>query len=82
MNPELAKAKTIEKFTNLIDGCVSSGISVAQVINYYESLVLGLPINNVSRMDGITANFMEDAANEMLDEADYWDGDESDKIQY
>jgi hypothetical protein len=81
MNANLAKIKTSEKFTNLLDGKVLSGISVIQVINYYESLILGLPINNVSRVDGITANFMEDYANS-LGEADYWDGDESDRIQY
>jgi hypothetical protein len=82
MNANLAKIKTSEKFTNLLDGKVLSGISVIQVINYYEALVLGLPINPISRVDGITANFMEDEANEMLGEADYWDGDETDRIQY
>lgn len=81
MDRNLAKAKTIEKFTNLLDGCVSSGISVAQVISYYESLILDVPTNNVSRIDGIIENFMEDYIND-LTEADYWDGDESDKIQY
>jgi hypothetical protein len=81
MTRDLAKAQTIRKFTNLLDGKVLSGISVIQVINYYEALILGLPINNVSRVDGITANFMEDYANS-LGEADYWDGDESDRIQY
>jgi hypothetical protein len=68
MNPQLAKAQTIRKFTNLLDGKVLSGISVAQVISYYESLILGLPINNVSRVDGITANFMEDYINDLADE--------------
>jgi hypothetical protein len=82
MNANLAKIKTSEKFTNLLDGKVLSGISVIQVINYYEALILGIPVNNVNRVDGITANFMEDEANEMLGEADYWDGDENDRIQY
>jgi hypothetical protein len=81
MDRNLAKAQTVKKFTNLLDGKVLSDISVAQVISYYDSLILGLPINNVSRVDGITANFMEDYANS-LGEADYWDGDESDRIQY
>ena len=67
MNANLAKIKTSEKFTNLLDGKVLSGISVIQVINYYESLILGLPINNVSRVDGITANFMEDYINGLAD---------------
>ena len=68
MSPQLAKAQTIKKFTNLLDGKVLSGISVAQVLDYYESLVLGLPINNVIRRDGITANFMEDYINGLADE--------------
>jgi len=81
MTRDLAKAQTISKFTNLLDGKVLSDISVAQVISYYDSLILGLPINNISRIDGITANFMKDYVNS-LSEADYWDGDESDRIQY
>ena len=67
MDRNLAKVKTIEKFTNLLDGCTMSNITVSQVINYYESLILGLPINNVSRVDGITANFMEDYINGLAD---------------
>jgi hypothetical protein len=82
MTRDLALAQTVRKFTNLLDGKVLSGISVAQVISYYESLILDVPTDNISRIDGITANFMEDEANEMLGEADYWDGDETDKIQY
>jgi hypothetical protein len=65
MSPQLAKAQTIRKFTNLLDGKVLSGISVGQVLNYYESLVLGLPINNVIRRDGILDNFMEDCINDL-----------------
>lgn len=68
MSPQLAKAQTIKKFTNLLDGKVLSGISVAQVISYYESLILGIPTNNVNRVDGITANFMEDYINDLADE--------------
>ena len=82
MTRELAKIKTIQKFTNLLDGTLLPGYSVAQVISYYDAQILGIPANEVSRVDGITANFMEDEFNEMLGEADYWDGDETDKIQY
>jgi hypothetical protein len=82
MTRELAKIKTIQKFTNLLDGTLLPGYSVAQVISYYESQILGVPTDNISRVDGITANFMEDEFNEMLGEADYWDGDETDRIQY
>jgi len=68
MDRDLAKAKTIQKFTNLLDGCVSSGISVSQVINYYESLILDVPTNNIRRVDGIVANFMEDYINGLTKE--------------
>lgn len=68
MERDLALAQTIRKFTNLIDGKVLSGISVAQIISYYESLILDVPTNNVSRIDGIVANFMEDYVNGLANE--------------
>jgi hypothetical protein len=68
MERDLALAQTIRKFTNLIDGKVLSGISVAQIISYYESLILDVPTNNVSRIDGIVANFMEDYVNSLANE--------------
>lgn len=68
MERDLALAQTVRKFTNLLDGKVLSGISVAQVINYYESLILDVPTNNVSRIDGIVNNFMEDYINGLADE--------------
>jgi hypothetical protein len=68
MERDLALAQTIRKFTNLIDGKVLSGISVAQIISYYESLILDVPTNNVSRIDGIVANFMEDYINSLVNE--------------
>jgi hypothetical protein len=68
MERDLALAQTIRKFTNLIDGKVLSGISVAQIISYYESLILDVPTNNVSRIDGIVANFMEDYINSLANE--------------
>lgn len=68
MNRDLAKTKTIEKFTNLLDGKVLSGVSVSQVINYYDSLILGTPVDNIRRIDGIVANFMEDYINGLANE--------------
>jgi hypothetical protein len=68
MEKDLALAQTIRKFTNLIDGKVLSGISVAQIIHYYESLILDVPTNNASRIDGIVANFMEDYVNSLANE--------------
>jgi hypothetical protein len=67
MTRELARIKTIQKFTNLLDGTLLPGYSVAQVISYYESQLLGVPTDNISRIDGITANFMEDYINNLDD---------------
>lgn len=63
MDRNLAKVKTIEKFTNLLDGSLLPGLTVSQVINYYDALILGTPVDNVRRIDGIIANFMEDYVN-------------------
>ncbi len=65
MTRDLALAQTVRKFTNLLDGKVLSGVSVAQVISYYESLILDAPTDNISRIDGITAKFMEDYINNL-----------------
>jgi hypothetical protein len=65
MNRDLAKVKTIEKFTNLLDGSLLPGLTVSQVINYYDALILGTPVDNVRRIDGIVQNFMEDYFNSM-----------------
>lgn len=65
MNRDLAKVKTIEKFTNLLDGSLLPGLTVSQVINYYDALILGTPVDNVRKIDGIVQNFMEDYINSM-----------------
>ena len=65
MNRNLAKVKTIEKFTNLLDGSLLPGLTVSQVINYYDALILGVPTNSPRRIDGIIANFMEDYVNSL-----------------
>jgi len=65
MTRDLAKIKTIQKFTNLLDGTLLPGYSVAQVISYYDSQILGIPTDNISRINGITANFMEDYVNSL-----------------
>lgn len=67
-----ALAATNKRFTNLLDGKVISRTSVIEIITYYEyhsntSLV------EVKHQSGIESNFIE----EELNEADYWDGDES-----
>jgi hypothetical protein len=68
MTRDLAKIKTIEKFTNLLDGSLLPGYSVAQVISYYDSQILGIPTDNPRRIDGIIANFMEDYVNGLANE--------------
>jgi hypothetical protein len=68
MDRNLAKVKTIEKFTNLLDGSLLPGLTVSQVINYYDALILGTPVDNVRRIDGIIANFMEDYVNGLANE--------------
>ena len=65
MTRDLAKIKTIQKFTNLLDGTLLPGYSVAQVISYYDSQILGIPTDNPRRIDGIIANFMEDYVNSL-----------------
>ena len=37
MTKEEALAKTKEKFTNLLDGDILPGVSVGEIISYYES---------------------------------------------
>jgi len=68
MTRDLAKIKTIQKFTNLLDGTLLPGYSVAQVIHYYESQLLGISTDNPRRIDGIIANFMEDYVNGLANE--------------
>jgi hypothetical protein len=65
MTRDLAKIKTIEKFTNLLDGSLLPGCSVSQVISYYDAMILGTPTNNIHRIDGIVENFMENYFNSM-----------------
>jgi hypothetical protein len=67
-----ALAATSKRYTNSIDGKVISNASVIGIITYYEYLLDTNPIE-VKYMSGIESNFIE----EELNEADYWDGDES-----
>ena len=82
MQKELAKQQTIKRFTNLLDGKVLPRTSVSMIIDHYESLIIGK--NTVlSNSGNIESNFIEDEINEIeLNEADYWDGDETSHFSY
>lgn len=71
-NKEQALKKTINQFTNLIDGKVKPNVSVATIIKYYEKQLgiissqeeICMPTSN------ITQCFMEEDINQMEREQD------------
>ena len=76
-----AMTQTSKRFTNLMDGNVLPNASVLAIINYYEFLIDSNPVET-KYVSNIEANFIEQEIQELLDEADYWDGDETDKFSY
>jgi hypothetical protein len=74
-----AMSQTSKRFTNLMDGNVLPSASVLAIINYYEFLIDSNPVE-IKYQSGIEKNFVEAEIEEQLSEADYWDGDESDKF--
>jgi hypothetical protein len=80
MTKKEALTATENKFTNLMDGSVLPNVNVAQIINYYESIMSNKTLI-VNRLGNINSNFQEDEIEEYLNEADYWDGDESDNFR-
>lgn len=76
-----AMTQTSKRFTNLMDGSVLPSASVLAIINYYEYLIDNNPVE-VKYMSNIERKFEEQYIEEQLSEADYWDGDESDKFLY
>lgn len=76
-----AMTQTSKRFTNLMDGSVLPSASVLAIINYYEYLIDNNPAE-VKYMSNIERKFEEQYIEEQLSEADYWDGDESDKFLY
>lgn len=81
MTKEQAQRDTIKRFTNLIDGKVFPFISVATILNYYESLLCDVKTELVSNC-GITKQFEEQYIKELEDEAADYEGSEFDKICY
>tara|TARA_R110000868_G_scaffold33103_1_gene120578 strand:- start:548 stop:793 length:246 start_codon:yes stop_codon:yes gene_type:complete len=80
MTKEYALAATSRKFSNLMDGDVLPNVGVVQIINYYESLIIDKILSTVNK-GNIESNFQEDQIEEYLNEADFWDGDESNNFQ-
>jgi hypothetical protein len=80
MTKEIAVEKTIKKFTNLLDG-KTINVAVKTILDYYNSLLENKDMV-VKSVSNIEQNFQEEEIQEMLEEADYWDGDETDKINY
>ena len=79
MNKLKAMTKTSKTFTNLMDGSVLPNATVLDLINYYEYLVSTNPAQ-VMYMSNIESNFVEAEIENQLTEADYYNGDESDKF--
>ena len=73
-----AMSQTSKRFTNLMDNSVIPSASVLAIINYYEFLIDSNPVE-IKYQSGIEQNFAEQEIEELLTEADYWDGDETDK---
>jgi hypothetical protein len=65
---EQALNDTKNRFTNLLDGCVRSGVSVSEIIRYYESRLNNQPAPETKRSSGIVDNFIEDYLKHMENE--------------
>lgn len=70
MTKQEALLRTSSKFTNLMDGKIIPNVGVTTIINYYESLLIDNPVK-ITTTSGIESNFMEDMAQEYLDDADF-----------
>lgn len=59
MTKEQAIRKTQDRFTNLLDGKVSSNVSVSTIIKYYEDLLVDEKPIPSTTLSGIEQNFVE-----------------------
>ena len=73
MTKEQALRKTQDRFTNLLDGKVSSNASVSTIIKYYEDLLVDKKPTPSTVLSGIEQNFVEE---EMYYFADWGDDDQ------
>lgn len=60
MTKEQALRKTQDRFTNLLDGKVSSNVSVSTIIKYYEDLLIDKKTTTSTKLSGIEQNFVEE----------------------
>ena len=60
MTKEQALRKTQDRFTNLLDGKVRSGISISTIIKYYEDLLVDKKPTPSTKLSGIEQNFVEE----------------------
>jgi len=60
MTPEEALYKTRKKFTNLVGGDILPGVSVSEIISYYESLIAGDKPVVTDEDCNITKSFLEE----------------------
>lgn len=68
MTKEEALSKTKEQFTNLLEGDILPGVSVGEIISYYESLIAGNKPVVSDRDCNITRAFYEASTYDMMDD--------------
>lgn len=69
-----ALKRTRERFTNLLDGKALPNVSIAEIILYYETLVVKNAAPAVKRSSGIMDNFREAEIQQYEDDNDEWYG--------
>lgn len=67
MDNKTALEKTVDRFTNLIDGKVNPKYSVTQIIQFYESCLLDKP-TSVKDVSNIEQSFIEAGYDEYIEE--------------
>ena len=80
MDKITARLATERKFTNLLDGKVNPNVYVTAIIDHYEALLQEKSLVYVER--GNIEDCFTEEEYRSLGEADFWDGDETDRIQY
>ena len=60
MTPEEALHKTKKKFTNLMGGDILPGVTVSEIISYYEDLIAGDKPAVRDEVCNITKSFLEE----------------------
>lgn len=68
MNSKRALEKTKNKFTNLIDGSVKHGVTVAEIISFYEGCKSGKKISTRREIGNIEQSFLEEQYRDWADE--------------